>query len=106
LEQHWEEWVDCPARRGKRKPSELIVLSSPYRYIIQPILDYVTELQRQHPDQQIAVIVPRQVESRWYQRFLYNQRAELLTGLLLIKGNRRIAVVNVPWHQNVEVEKV
>jgi hypothetical protein len=55
-------------------------------------------LERRNPDRQIAVVVPNLVERRWYQRFLHNQRGELLTALLLLNGNRRIVIVNVPWY--------
>jgi hypothetical protein len=69
--------------------------------VITPILDYLFELERSHPERQIAVLVPNLVERRWYQRFLHNQRGELLTAMLLLKGNDRIAVVNIPWHLRV-----
>lgn len=77
-----------------------MVLKSPYRYVIGPILDYVLELEQIHKDRQIAVLVPILVERHWYQRFLHNQRGELLTALLLLKGNQRIVIVNVPWYLN------
>jgi hypothetical protein len=38
------------------------------------------------------------VEPRWDHYFLHNQRTELLSGLLLLKGDRRIVIVNVPWY--------
>lgn len=79
-------------------PPHLVVLVSPYRFIVRPILEYVLELERRHSDRQLAVIVPDLVEHRWYERFLHNQRGELLTALLLLKGNKRISIVNVPWY--------
>jgi amino acid transporter len=98
LEQKWAEWVEDPARCRGVAPPRLVVLSSPYRFVIQPILDYVLTLEREHSDRQLAVIVPNLVEHRWYQRFLHNQRGELLTALLLLNGNKRISIVNVPWY--------
>lgn len=62
------------------------------------MLDYILDLERKNPDREIAVLVPELVERRWYQYFLYNQRAELLAALLLFKGDRRIIVINVPWY--------
>ena len=50
-----------------------------------------------HPDRQIAVIVPKLVERHWYHYLLHNQRAELLKALLRARGER-IVLVNVPWH--------
>ena len=96
----WAEYVEVPARDAGLPSPELVVLKSPYRYVLGPILDYVLELERIHKDRQIAVLVPLLVERHWYQRFLHNQRGELLTALLLLKGSQRIVIVNVPWYLN------
>jgi hypothetical protein len=58
----------------------------------------VLELERRHPDRTIAVVLPELVQRHWYQYFLHNQRTKLLAALLLLKGERRIVVVNVPWY--------
>jgi hypothetical protein len=96
-----EQWCACvqdPAAKAGLPTPKLVVLQSPYRYVITPILDYILRLEREHPDRQIAVLVPNLVERRWYERFLHNQRGELLTALLLFKGDQRIAIINVPWY--------
>jgi hypothetical protein len=38
------------------------------------------------------------VEKHWYHNFLHNQRATWLKTALLLKGNRRIVIINVPWY--------
>jgi hypothetical protein len=38
------------------------------------------------------------VERHWYHYFLHNQRAEILTALLLLGGDGRVNIVNVPWY--------
>ena len=68
--------------------------------MIAPILDYVLDLERRHPDRQVAVLIPEMVEPHWYHYFLHNQRAQWLKALLLLKGNQRINVISVPWHLN------
>jgi hypothetical protein len=78
----------------------LIVLHSPYRFVIQPILDHVLAVERAHQDRMVVVVIPELVERRWYHYFLHNQRGELLAALLLVKGDRRIVIVNVPWYLN------
>lgn len=98
LAKKWADYVDVPARNAGLPAPELVVLKSPYRYVITPTLDYVLELERIHPHRQIAVVVPTLVARHWYQRFLHNQRGEILTALLLLKGNQRIVIVNVPWY--------
>ena len=75
-----------------------MVLQSPYRFVITPIVDHILKLQRTHPDRQIAVLIPELVERHWYHYFLHNQRAELLRALLLAKGSQQLILVNVPWH--------
>ncbi|MBV9744358.1 MAG: hypothetical protein JO099_11390 [Acidobacteriia bacterium] len=77
------------------------MIESPYRFVIGPLLDFILKVEREHPDRQIAVVLPNLVEQHWYHRFLHNQRAELLTALLLVRGGQRIEIVNVPWYSKV-----
>ena len=98
--QTWDRDVEGPAKRAGLAAPRLVVLPSPYRFVITPILDYILELERSNPDRQIAVLIPELVERHWYHYFLHNQRAEWLRALLLAKGNQRIMLVNVPWYTN------
>jgi hypothetical protein len=101
LPQQWSKLVERPAHEAGLPVPRLEVVQSPYRHVIQPIYEYALKLERQYPDRQIAVLLPHLVERRWYYRFLHNQRSELLTALLLFKGNQRIVVMNVPWYLHV-----
>jgi amino acid transporter len=94
----WNRFVKEPAERAGLAVPHLVVLKSPYRFVISPIVDYVLEIERNNPDRQIAVLIPELVEWRWYHYFLHNQRAEWLRALLLLKGNQQIIVIVVPWH--------
>ncbi len=94
----WTEQVERPLRATGIPVPKLVVLRSPYRFVIHPILDYVLMMEREHKDRMVAVVIPQLVERRWYHYFLHNQRGSLLTALLLVKGDRRIAIVNVPWY--------
>ncbi len=96
--QRWARFVAEPAKRAGLVAPHLVVLKSPYRFVISPIVDYVLELERNNPDRQIAVLIPELVEWHWYHYFLHNQRAEWLKALLLLKGNQRIIVIIVPWY--------
>jgi amino acid transporter len=98
--QTWQRDVEEPAKRAGRVATRLVVLPSPYRFVITPILDYILELERSNPGRQIAVLIPELVERHWYHYFLHNQRAEWLRALLLAKGNQRVFLVNVPWYTN------
>jgi len=98
LRRAWDEDVERPLRAAGLPLPELVVLKSPYRYVIHPILDYVLLLERELTDRMISVVIPHLVERRWFHYFLHNQRGELLAALLLVKGDRRIAIVSVPWY--------
>ena len=75
---------------------ELVFLSSPYRFVLVPLVDYILKVEQEHPDRQIAVLVPELVVRHWSQNLLHNQRAQLLKLLLLVRGNQRIMVINIP----------
>jgi amino acid transporter len=98
LREEWARVVEAPLQQAGRTPPELVTLPSPYRLILRPILAYVLQVEKDHPDSQIAVIVPELVERHWYHYPLHNQRAELLKAFLLLHGSRRIVLVNVPWY--------
>jgi amino acid transporter len=94
----WEEHVARPAREAGRSEPQLEMVPSPFRYVITPIVDHILQLECKHPGRTVAIVIPELVESRWYHYLLHNQRASLLKALLLVKGDRRIVVINVPWY--------
>jgi amino acid transporter len=98
LREDWNRFVEEPTKKAGLAVPKLIVLKSPYRFIINPIVDYVLELEQKNPDREIAVLVPELVEERWYYYLLHNQRAAWLKALLLLRGNQRIIVIDVPWY--------
>lgn len=94
----WAEFVEAPARAAGFAAVKLTLLESPYRFVITPIVDHVLKIQQEHPQRRIAVVIPEMIESHWWHYFLQNNRSELLKALLLLKGNQRIILVNVPWY--------
>lgn len=96
--EEWSRFVEEPTRKAGVATPELVVLRSPYRLILAPIVDYVLNAERCSPGQQIAVLIPELVERRWYHHLLHNKRASVLKALLLLRGNQRIIVINVPWY--------
>jgi amino acid transporter len=100
LLKEWKEIVEDPLQRAGLPIPELTMLDSPYRFVINPIVDYALNLANKNPDRQIAVIIPEFVERRWLSYLLHNQRATWLKAALLLKGNDRIVVINVPWYLN------
>lgn len=98
LPSRWRELVEEPASKSDLPVPRLIVLKSPYRFVVRPILDFVIDLEAQNPSRPIAVVLPELVEKHWWQYFLHRQHGRLLSLLLIFKGNQRISIINVPWH--------
>ncbi len=98
LKPEWEQYVEKPVLEIGLPNPKLVIIDSPYRLVLTPIVDYVLDLQKKDPGRQIAVVIPELVEHHWYYYFLHNQRAAALKALLYLKGNEKIAVVNVPWY--------
>ena len=96
--QNWARLVEGPAREAGLPVPELVLLNSPFRFVVRPIVAYALNLEQENPHGHIAVIVPELVEARWYYLFLHNNRSSLLKALLLFGGSQRISIINVPWH--------
>ena len=77
---------------------ELVTVNSTFRTILSPLMDYVLKLEDENPGRKIAVLLPELVVRHWWENLLHNQRVQLLKLLLLLKGNQRIVVVNIPWY--------
>src|SRR6202044_3579997 len=98
LETDWEHFVKRPFRAIGKEPPRLHVLPSPYRFIVIPIVQFVLDLSKNHPDRSIIVVIPELVEDKWYEYFLHNQRGRMLEWVLLARGNERIFTVSAPWY--------
>jgi hypothetical protein len=74
----------------------LTVLKSPYRSIIQPILKYIRDVDREEEDDMLTVVIPEFVTARWWEGIYHNQTAFLIrTALLFEKGK---VVTSVRYH--------
>ena len=94
----WDEKIAAPLRAAGAAQPELVTLNSPFRFVIPPLVDYILALERNNPDRKIAVVLPELVVTHWWENLMHNQRSQLLKLLLLMKGNKRIIVVNIPWY--------
>ncbi|MCX7971302.1 MAG: APC family permease [Negativicutes bacterium] len=77
---------------------ELVTIYSSTRLVIQPLLDYIEELEREHngPDDYITVVIPEFEPQRWWHRLLHNQTGWVLRTRLILKTN--VIVVTIPFH--------
>jgi hypothetical protein len=98
LKRDFPAFIEAPARAGGLAVPQLIIIPSPYRFIIRPILDYTLELERLNPDRTVAILIPELVESHWYYVLLHNNRSEVLKALLTFQGCQRTTIVNIPWN--------
>jgi len=76
--------------------TDLVVLESPYRSLMEPLLEYIEEVQAEDPGGYVTVILPEFVPRRLWQHLLHNQHALLIKGALLFKPN--VVVTSVPFH--------
>jgi amino acid transporter len=83
----WDKWGGS---------TQLVVLPSPYRSLMEPLLEYIEQLQGDRPHDYVTVILPEFVPRRWWQHLLHNQRALLIKGALLFRP--RVVVTSVPFH--------
>jgi amino acid transporter len=87
LRLRWAEWEpDVP----------LVVLESPYRSILRPLLDYIDRMERQGEGRYLTVVLPEFIPSHWWEHFLHNQTALLVKAALLFRPGK--VTVSVPYH--------
>lgn len=98
LRQCWPTLVEAPAKAAGLPVPELVIVKSPYRFVVRPIVDYVLQLESEFPDRQFAVLIPELVESHWYLYALHSNRAQALKAMLLFGGNQRVTVIDIPWY--------
>ena len=92
LEKWKRLWPDVP----------LVVVPSPYRSIIGPILEFLDQTDQEHNDGQLAtVVLPEFVPAHWWQSLLHNQTAWLLKAALIYRRRNRgfqQAIIDIPYH--------
>lgn len=98
LARRWQQYVETPTREAHLPTPKLVTVPSPYRHVFNPLLDYIIQTKRDHPDRQVAVLIPELVARKWYHHLLHNKRAAMLKALLLVRGGEGVIVINVPWY--------
>ncbi len=74
----------------------LVIIESPYRSFIAPILAYIDALDHSHPGETITVVLPEFVPNYFWQGILHNQSAIPLKRALLTRPNT--VVIDIPYH--------
>jgi amino acid transporter len=87
LRMQWQEWApDVP----------LVVLDSPYRSVLQPVLHYIDQMEKQQDSAYMTIILPEFVPAKWWQHLLHNQTALLIKGALLFRRGK--VAISIPYH--------
>ncbi|HEY2506753.1 MAG TPA: amino acid permease [Streptosporangiaceae bacterium] len=76
-------------------PMALTVISSPYREVTRPVIEYVRGLRRESPRDIVTVYIPEYVVGHWWEQALHNQSALRLKARLLLE--RGVVVASVPY---------
>lgn len=87
LKEKWKHW-------GSGVP--LTVLSSPYRSLLRPLMQFIDEIDAQYDDDVLTIILPEFIPSKWWQHLLHNQTALLIKAALLFSKGK--IVTSVPYH--------
>jgi len=87
LRRRWPEWEpDVP----------LVVLDSPYRSILRPVLEYIDRMERQGEGRYLSVVIPEFIPKHWWAHILHNQTALLIKAALLFRPGK--VSISVPYH--------
>ena len=87
IRKKWEIWGE-----GVR----LVILESPYRLLLEPLVDYIEEVTtKRQPNEMITIVVPQFVPLRWWHNILHTQTATWLRLALLFKPG--IVITDVPY---------
>jgi amino acid transporter len=86
LQERWNKWGgDIP----------LIILDSPYRSLVRPLLTYIEEVDSRWDNDIVTIVLPEFVPARWWHHLLHNQTSLLIKGALLFRKNK--VVTSVPY---------
>lgn len=87
LRTEWTAW-------GEGVP--LVVLASPYRSLMEPLLDYVERVNAERPAGFVTIVLPEFIPARWWHNLFHDQSALLIKGALLFRPD--VVVTSVPFH--------
>jgi hypothetical protein len=87
LREKWQQWGSGV---------NLVVVASPYRSLLRPLLNYVDRVKRSSQGVVVTIVLPEFVPAKWWQNLLHNHTSLFLKGALLFK--KGVVVTNVPYH--------
>jgi len=86
LKAHWEEWAgDIP----------LVIIESPYRSLIGPLISYIDAVQQERGDDVVTVVLPELITRKWWHKLLHNQAGPLLR--IMLATRRDVILTSVRY---------
>jgi amino acid transporter len=85
-----EEWARLEV------PIPLVIIESPYRQLVGPLLKYIDEIDKQRPNDTLTIVLPEFIARHWWEHLLHNQTALRLKAALLFRPGT--VVTSVPYH--------
>lgn len=87
MREKWEKWSpDVP----------LVILRSPYRTVLVPLLKYIDSIEKTDPNSLITVLIPQFIVKKWWHALLHNQTAIIIRTILLFRKD--VVVSTIPFH--------
>lgn len=84
LQQRWQQLeADIP----------LEIVESPYRSVVAPVVEFISQFEARHPGVLSTVIIPAFVPRKWWESFLHNQTTFFLKAALRAKKSRVVTTV-------------
>jgi hypothetical protein len=74
----------------------LVIIESPYRALVSPLLKYIDEVDKQRPDDTLTIVLPEFIARHWWEHLLHNQTALRIKAALLFRPGT--VVISVPYH--------
>ncbi len=90
----WDAWQHEHVE--PEEDTHLLIIESPYRTLVRPLLAYIDTVHERHPDDTLTVVLPEYVVVRWWEHFLHNQTTLRIKAALLFRPG--IVVIDVPQH--------
>lgn len=89
-------WHQFQEHFSTEERMQLVVIESPYRSLVRPLLTYIDTIQDMHPEETLTVLLPELVVAHWWEQPLHNQTALCLKAALLARPG--MVVTDIPQH--------
>jgi hypothetical protein len=97
LQSRWRRFVERPARAAGLRPPRLLLTTSQYRSLLEPLLRGVKDVNENFPDRPVIIVLPELVEAHWWEYLLHTHRERRLRARLERYGGEAVSVLSVPW---------